>query len=239
MRLRVLMFASLRDIAGARQLEIELPPASTTDDLSRVLGEMHPALAERLTRVRVAVNDTLVDRTRVLADGDEVAYLPPVSGGGGAHVAVVEAPIDVAAVLGAVQRNECGAVVLFLGTVRDNFRGLDVTGMEYEAHRALAEHGLADIADEAQRAWPVGAVSVVHRIGRLEVADVSVAVAVAGPHRTEAFEAARFIIDRLKETVPIWKRELLRDGEVWIEGDDRIPRTQATSTAPPAPTERL
>jgi len=225
MRVRALMFASLRDVVGGRSVEMELPEGSTVEDLSRALIARHPLLADRLPRVRVAVNDAMAELSRVLCEGDEVAYLPPVSGGGPDLVEVVEAPIDVAAVLGSVQSNDCGAVMLFLGTVRDNFRGLPVLGMEYEAHRALAEHGLSEVVAEARRRWPaVRAASVVHRIGRMDLGETSVAVAVAAPHRPEAFEAGRFVIDRLKETVPIWKRELLTDGEVWIEGDERIPR---------------
>lgn len=227
MRVRALMFASLRDIAGARSLEIELAEASTVDDLSRLLAERHPGLGERLGRVRVAVNEAFAEPSRTLVDGDEVAYLPPVSGGAPPQVAVVDDPIDVAEVLRSVQRPDCGAVVLFLGTVRDNFQGLAVRGMEYEAHRAMAEHGLAEVAEAARSAWPLGAVSVVHRLGRLDLNEVSVAVATSAPHRPAAFEAARFIIDRLKETVPIWKRELLEGGEVWIEGTERIPRRPA------------
>lgn len=237
MRVRALMFASLRDIVGARSIEVELPDGGTVDDLSRQLRSTYPALADRLKHVRVAVNDAMADTSRPLVNGDEVAYLPPVSGGAGEMVAVVEAPIDIEAVLGSVRRDDCGAVVLFLGTVRDNFRGLAVLGMEYEAHRALAEHGLAEVANAARRAWAVRAVSVVHRIGRLELGDISVAVAVAGPHRPEAFDAARFVIDRLKESVPIWKREILQDGEVWIEGDDRIPRPPMSTAAPDASRE--
>src|SRR5262249_48163914 len=145
--------------------------------------------------------------------GDEVAYLPPVSGGSAdAWVEVTEQEISTDAVLRAVRRADCGAVVLFLGTVRDNFQGMAVLGMEYEAHAALAYHAMQEIVDKARREWPLGAVAVVHRIGRLQLCDVSVAVAVASPHRAAAFEAGRFIIDTLKQTVPIWKCELLEDG---------------------------
>lgn len=235
MRVRALMFASLRDVVGARTVESDLAEGSCVDDLSQHLCARYPALEARLGKVRVAVNDALVETSHPLADGDEVAYLPPVSGGAGPWVAVVESPIDVAAVLASVARNDCGAVALFLGTVRDNFRGVPVLGMEYEAHRLLAEHGLSEVVEAAFRRWPdVRAASVVHRIGRMGLGEVSVAVAVASPHRPEAFEASRFIIDRLKETVPIWKRELLPDGEVWIEGDERIPRACGTHAAHPA-----
>jgi molybdopterin synthase catalytic subunit len=224
MNVRALLFASLRDLAGARAIEVDVEEPATVDDVTRRLAGLHPALGERLPRVRVAVNDRLAEPSTPLAAGDEVAYLPPVSGGGGDWIEVVEDAISVDRVLASVRRTDCGAVVLFLGTVRDHFQGVAVVGMEYEAHRAMAERSLGELADEARARWKVGAISVVHRIGRLDLGEISVAVAVSAPHRGEAFETGRFVIDRLKETVPIWKRELLESGEVWIEGEDRVPR---------------
>lgn len=221
---RALLFASLQDAAGARQVEVEMAAGATVADLSARLGERYPALASRLPRVRVAVNEELVDAGRELSAGDEVAYLPPVSGGASEDVAVVDGEISVDALLRAVRRSDCGAVVLFLGTVRGTFQGEPVEGLEYEAHRALAEHALAAIAAEARRRFEIRAIAATHRIGRLAVGEISVAVAVAAPHRPAAFEAGRYAIDRLKEEVPIWKRELLTSGEVWIEGGERIPR---------------
>lgn len=224
-RVRALLFASLRDAAGSREVEEALEAGSTVADLSAHLCTRYPALAPRLPLVRVAVNETMTGADCVLQNGDEIAYLPPVSGGAGPdpEVAVVSDPISVDAALAAVRRPDCGAVVLFLGTVRDNFHGQRVVGMEYEAHAVLAEHAMGEIVAEARRRWPVGGIRVVHRVGPMAVGDVSVAVAVSAPHRPAAFEAGRFAIDRLKEVVPIWKREFLDEGSVWIEGDDRIP----------------
>lgn len=224
MRVQALMFASLRDIVGARSVQVELGEGATVADLSRHLVTQYPPLGERLSRARVAVNEALVEEDRTLAAGDEVAYLPAVSGGSGPLIAVIEEEISIDRVLSSVRRHDCGAVVLFLGTVRDNFQGNAVLGMEYEAHLTLAEQTLRDVAAEAQARWPVKSVSIVHRVGHLALGEVSVAVAVASPHRAEAFEAGRFAIDRLKEIVPIWKKEHLEDGEVWIEGDERIQR---------------
>lgn len=247
MRVRVLMFASLKDIVGSKESDVELRDGSTVADLSTHLMARYPPLKERLPRVRIAVNEALADAARSLAEGDEVAYLPPVSGGAGPahrhdfavappavpHIALVEGEISLDGVLASVRRPDCGAVLLFLGTVRDSFRGKAVLGMEYEAHKALAEHMLIEVAAEAQQRWPVRAVSIVHRSGRMAVGEVSVAVAVAAPHRPEAFEAGRYLIDRLKEYVPIWKKEFLEDGEVWIEGDERVPRAPHEAHKPP------
>lgn len=239
MNVRALFFASLKDIVGARSIEIEMAEGDTVADLSSVLLDRYPALGGRLTLVRVAVNSELANELHRLYADDEVAYLPPVSGGSGTSsdtdggaasgrgdnfAAVVEGAISIDRVLRSVRRGDCGAVVLFIGTVRDNFQGRRVIGMEYEAHPILAEHALNEVISEVRKRWPLREIRVVHRIGRLEVGDISVAVAVSAPHRPAAFEAGRFAIDRLKETVPIWKKELLEDGEVWIEGDERVPR---------------
>jgi molybdopterin synthase catalytic subunit/molybdopterin converting factor small subunit len=221
---RALLFASLQDAAGTRFVDEDLADGSTVADLSLRLTQRFPALEPRLPKTRVAVNDALAAIDHVLKTGDEVAYLPPVSGGSSDDVTVTDDEISLDAVLKSARRNDCGAVVLFLGTVRDSFQGMTVSGMEYEAHKVLAEHSMRDIVDEVRVRWPVKAVKVVHRVGRLGLGDVSVAVAVAAPHRPAAFEAARHVIDRLKEITPIWKREFTEDGEVWIEGDERIAR---------------
>ena len=152
-------------------------------------------------------------------------------------VRITDDEISVDEVLRAARRPGCGAVVLFLGTVRDSFRGKAVIGLEYEAHRALAERMLADVGAEAL-ARGAQAVALVHRLGPMEVGDVSVAVAVASPHRPEAFTAGRYASDRLKALVPIWKREVFADGSVWVEGDDRVPSGSPTTLRPqPARTE--
>lgn len=236
MTVRALLFASLKDAAGAREVEEELAIGSTVADLSARLSARFPRLGERLRTVRVAVNEAIADPSRVLEAGDEVAYLPAVSGGAPepdtvtlaatgplGMVRLQEGPVSTDEVLASVRRTDCGAVVLFLGTVRDDFQGQQVTGMDYEAYGPLAEHAMTEICEQARTRWPIRAVSVVHRVGALALGDISVAVAAAAPHRPAAFEAGRFIIDRLKEVVPIWKREHLADGAVWIEGDERIP----------------
>jgi molybdopterin synthase catalytic subunit len=146
---------------------------------------------------------------------DELVLVPPVSGGG-EYIDLVETPIDINAVLAQVNHAQAGAVVVFLGTVRDNNRGRHVKYLEYEAYQAMARKEMRKVAADAQRQWPLLSIAIVHRLGHLEIGEISVAIAVAAGHRSEAFEAARFAIDTLKHTVPIWKKEVWADGAVWI-----------------------
>jgi molybdopterin synthase catalytic subunit len=148
-------------------------------------------------------------------------------------VRIQEDPISVDAALEAVRRPDCGAVVLFLGTVRDHFQDNAVQGIEYEAHAGLALRSLQDIAREILAKWGLGGVSLVHRVGRLEAGELSVAIAVSSAHRREAFEAARCALDRIKESTPIWKRELFTGGDVWIEGDERVAARPASGPTSP------
>ena len=138
-------------------------------------------------------------------------------------IAITEQPISLDAVLESVRRDDAGGLSLFAGTVRDHHAGKQVEALGYSAHEALSQTMLERLADEATRRFDLSAVSIVHRIGDLEIGDVAVAVAVSAAHRDAAFRASRFLIDTLKRTVPIWKRERYADGEVWIEGDQHIP----------------
>ncbi len=153
-----------------------------------------------------------------LADGDEVAFLPPVAGGAGRCV-LSEAPLDPAAVVARVSGPNAGGLVTFSGAVRDHARGQRIRHLEYEAYPGMAEREMEKVCDEAEKRWPGVRVAIAHRVGRLEIGDLAVVVAVAAPHRAEAFEAARFAIDTLKETVPIWKKEFAESGDYWV--DDR------------------
>ncbi len=154
----------------------------------------------------------------MLRDGDEVAFLPPVSGGEGTCT-LSEVPLDVASVVAKVEGPAMGGIVTFVGAVRDEARGRSIRHLEYEAYPPMAEREMEKIADEAARRWPGSRVAIAHRAGHLEVGELAVVVAAAAPHRAEAFAACRFAIDTLKETVPIWKKEVATDGEYWV--DDR------------------
>jgi molybdopterin synthase catalytic subunit len=155
-----------------------------------------------------------------VADGDEVAFIPPVSGGsaGAALVELTAEPLDARRLETAVADPGAGAICTFTGVVRDSSRGQSVTHLEYEAYAGMAERQMRAIADEIVERWPAARVAMAHRTGRLEIGEASVVVSVSCPHRAEAIAACHWGIDRLKESVPIWKKEFARSGAVWIEG---------------------
>ncbi|HET7568781.1 MAG TPA: molybdenum cofactor biosynthesis protein MoaE [Gaiellaceae bacterium] len=206
MRITVRLFAGLRERAGVSRLELE--DVATVDDVwpRLALGDEPPGLM-------VAVNREYVERGHALADGDEVALIPPVSGG---SFRIVEGPLDVAAVLREVESDDAGAVASFVGNVRRRSRGRDVLHLEYEAFEEMAEPMLARLAADLTARHGLCSVAIHHRIGRVEIGEASVAIAVSAPHRAAALEACREAIDTLKETIPLWKKEFYAGGEEWI-----------------------
>ncbi len=216
MRIAVRTFAAYRQAVGASTLTLELPEGVTPRGVWTHLAERYPPLRRFPPPSAFAVNDEFIDPDHPLAERDEVALIPPVSGGGAVTVALTREPIEVAALVAAVADPRAGAVALFCGTVREHSRERTVQFLEYEAYEALAEREMRRIAEEAAERWSALRVAVVHRLGHLEVGEISVAIAVATPHRADAFAAARFIIDTLKQTVPIWKKEVWGGGEEWI-----------------------
>jgi molybdopterin synthase catalytic subunit/molybdopterin converting factor small subunit len=218
MRVLVKLFGAVREAAGAKELSLDLPEGARVADLrDRLAGDL-PVLDAFGDRLAVSVNLELARLDATLHDGDEVALLPPVAGGGG-RCSLSERPLDVGAVMARVTGPGMGGVVTFVGTVRDRARGRSIRHLEYEAYPEMAEREMQKIADEAGRRWPDARVAIAHRAGHLEVGEIAVVVAAAAPHRAEAFAACRFAIDTLKETVPIWKKEIAADGEYWV--DDR------------------
>lgn len=223
MTVTVLSFASLSDLLGASQT-LELSGPSTVAELLDQLESSHPELKRYQRRYRVAVNQEFVELDAAIPEGAEVALIPPVSGGAPPtlKVRICEQSLSTEDALEAVRRKDCGAVVLFLGTVRD-ITGDQVTErLDYTVYQALAEKELTKICQEAIERWPLGGVTVEHRVGSLSPGDVAVVVAASSPHRQGAFEAARFLIDTTKERVPLWKKEIGPDGQAWIEGDARV-----------------
>jgi molybdopterin synthase catalytic subunit/molybdopterin converting factor small subunit len=202
---RVRLFAGLRERAGWSERAVE---AETLDDIWSALG-----LGEEPPGLLYAVNQEYADRDRVLADGDEVAVIPPVSGGA---FRLVEGPPDLAAVISEVEDERAGAIATFQGTIRRQSRGRDVIALEYEAYSGMAEKVMAEIAERVKGRYELCEVAVAHRVGRCEVGEVSVAIAVSAPHRQDALSACRDVIDELKERVPLWKKELYEGGEEWI-----------------------
>jgi MoaE-MoaD fusion protein len=207
-RVTVKLFAGLRERAGSGERQIELPEGAAVEDVWAALE-----LGEEPRGLLYAVNRQYADRGQMLADGDEVALIPPVSGG---SFRLVDGPIDLAAVIAEVADERAGAVATFQGTVRSQSRGREVIALEYEAYEGMAENVIAEIAGEAKARYDLCAVAVTHRLGRVEIGETSVAIAVSAPHRQDALAACKDIIDELKERVPLWKKELYRGGEEWI-----------------------
>jgi len=229
MQITISLFAAHRETVGAPTVTVTVPPGTTAGEVWDLLAVRHPALRRLPPPTAVAVNDAVHPATHPLADGDRVALLAPVSGGaadrgaaGNPILDLVREPIRVDALLDAVRHPGAGAVVLFLGTVREHSRGRDVERLEYEAYEALARAEMARIASHAVERWGVR-IAMVHRLGTLDIGEISVAIVVAAPHRRDAFEAGRFAIDTLKQTVPIWKKEVWAGGAEWIGQEGSTP----------------
>jgi molybdopterin synthase catalytic subunit len=205
-RVTVRLFAGLRERAG--RSHVELADVSLVEDVwpRLELGAEPPGLL-------YAVNREYVERGQELADGDEVALIPPVSGG---SFRLLEGPLDAAAVLREVERPEAGAVASFVGTVRGHSRGRDVEHLEYEAFEEMAEPMLVRLGDELTERHGLCAVAIHHRLGRVEIGEASVVIAVSAPHRSAALDACREAIETLKGTIPLWKKEVYTGGEEWI-----------------------
>jgi molybdopterin converting factor subunit 1 len=203
MHVRVRLFATYREIVGSRQISWPIRAGATTSELVDEVLEKYPRLRAHRTSMLVAVNELFAGPEVRLQEGDEVALMPPVSGGSG-RVDVRHGAIDLDAVAESVQRPDAGAVVLFLGTVRSD---PGVRALDYEVYRPMALKQMGQIADEARAKFGALEVTIVHRLGRVAVGIPSVAIAVSAPHRKEAFAACDWAMDRVKEVVPIWKTE--------------------------------
>ncbi len=221
---RMLFFAHLQDVAGTREFSLSLPDDATVQAAAAALEGHSAGFQDLLRHARVAVNAEFADADTLLHENDEVAWMPPMSGGAGPPL-LTHGTVDMDGLSRAVEASGYGAVVTFAGNVRDNARGLQVLYLEYEGYELLAEKHLARLVAQAEGRWGVKC-AVQHRLGRLEIGECSVGVAVASPHRAEAFEACRWLMDTLKETVPIWKREFFAGGAHWVEG----PKTVASET---------
>jgi len=219
-QVRVLCFGVLKDWLGASAVTVELPEGATVAELLARLGE---GRAEGLLRgIAVSVNAEFASVAHALNEGDEVGLLPPVSGGSQGLeqvVALCSEPIQVEKWINAAKQGEDGAVVVFDGIVRNNTRGRASLFLDYEAYEEMAEKQMRELASEARTRFGVRHVTMIHRLGRLDVGETSVLIVVASAHRVQAFEACRWLIDTLKKTVPIWKRETFADGAVWAAGE--------------------
>jgi molybdopterin synthase catalytic subunit len=208
MEIVVRLFAGLRERLGTGRAELALPDGSTVADVWPALD-----LGDEPEGLLYAVNKTYAERGQALAEGDEVAVIPPVSGGA---FRLTKGPVDLTSVVVEVVDERAGAIATFFGTVRSHSRGREVVALEYEAYEEMAEAVMAEIAQEAQDRYDLCKVAIAHRTGRVEVGETSVAIAVSAPHRHDALAACTDVIDTLKERVPLWKKELYESGEEWI-----------------------
>ena len=208
MQITVRLFAGLREQAGFGRRELDL-------DEGAVVGDVWPALGlgDEPSGLLYAVNKKYAERRQTLAGGDEVALIPPVSGGA---FRLTHGPVNLTSVVVEVVDEQAGAIATFLGTVRAQSRGRNVIALEYEAYEEMAEDVMAEIAEEVRSRYDLCKVAMAHRLGRVEVGETSVAIGVSAPHRQDALGACADAIEALKARVPLWKKELYADGEEWI-----------------------
>jgi molybdopterin converting factor subunit 1 len=218
MQVSVRLFASVREALGTSAVTVELPDNATVGALTRELHSRFPQMRD-LPPAMVSVNFEYVGEDHPLRDNDQVAVIPPVSGGAHRHFEITADPLTGDSVAELVRSPECGAVTVFLGTARRMSRGREVEYLEYEAYPEMAIKKLEQIADEVVERWDTDRIAVRHRVGRVELGEPSVAIAVATEHRAEGFAACKYTIDRLKEIVPIWKKEVWVGGGEWIGWD--------------------
>lgn len=233
---KVLLFAAVADAVGVRNLDLSLPAHASLRDAVRELANKYPALAPWVERVSYARNFQVVSLDEPLTDGDEIALLPPVSGGekeagqlpystADGRMLITTEPLSLDAARELVVNPKSGAICVFAGTVREFTGNHRTSYLEYEAYVPMVVKEMQKIEQEIKDRWPEVQMAIHHRIGRLEIGEVSVVVAAAAPHRDEAFAAGRFGIDELKRRLPIWKKEVYADGSHWVGCDGSTPIT--------------
>jgi molybdopterin converting factor subunit 1 len=235
MRVRVLFFGILKDLTGRSEDQIQLDDAAQLRTVFDYYADRFPKLRAMASSIVMARNHEFSPLTTLIDDGDEVAFLPPVSGGSdtdkeildeaGHYFALTRQPIVTKTITDRLQRPADGAVIAFEGVVRDNTKGRATKFLDYECYEAMALKMMAQIGLEIAATHAIGHIAIVHRLGRMEIGEASVVIVVTSPHRKPAFDAAFEGINRLKKIVPIWKKEHFVDGEVWVEGewDETLP----------------
>jgi len=236
---KVLFFGQLKDIVGCSEDSLDLPEGALLQTVFELYQERFPQLQHLASSTVIARNHEFAPPSAPVHAGDEIAFLPPVSGGSGTAAAspappyaqkicddppghffaLTRHPIDTAGIRDAVLAAEDGAVIVFEGVVRNNTKGRATTFLDYECYEAMAVKLMAQIGRELADSYAIGRIAMVHRLGRLAIGEASVAIVVSAPHRGPAFAAALEGINRLKRLVPIWKKEHFADGEVWVEGE--------------------
>ncbi len=245
MQVRVLFFGMLKDMTGRSSDLLTLPGHATLGDVFIHYAEIDPKIRALAPSIAISINQEFAEPDSQLKEGDEIAFLPPVSGGWADHkpvqqrhyCAIVRQKIDAEDVLAKLKQPADGAAVVFEGVVRDNTRGRHTLYLDYEAYEEMALKQMEALASQAIQRFPIRDVAVVHRLGRLEIGETSVLIAVASAHRAAAFDACRWLIDTLKRTVPIWKKEYFQDGAVWADGEsfpEGIPTAEGSHSGKPA-----
>lgn len=236
MEVRVLFFGMLKDLAGRASDRITVREGASVGDVLAHYQERIPQFRQLLPSIAMSVNQEYAGREAALHADDEIALLPPVSGGAG-RARIVREKIDTQRVLEEIKQGEDGAVAVFEGIVRNNTRGRRTLYLDYECYEEMALKQMEGLAEKALADFKVRQVAIVHRVGRLEIGETSVLIVVASAHRGPAFEACRWAIEALKRTVPIWKKEYFEDGAVWADGESfpaEVPRAEGTPCGRPA-----
>jgi molybdopterin converting factor subunit 1 len=247
MQVRVLFFGMLRDLSGRASDSLSLPPGATLGAVLAHYEERMPQLGSLRASIAMSVNQEYAGSDATLQEGDEIGLLPPVSGGSDAEamvdvaktqprIGIVRDRIDTQQVLDRLKRPEDGAVVVFEGVVRNHTRGRRTLYLDYEAYEEMAIKQLESLSQRALSEFRIREVAVIHRLGRIEIGHTSVLIVVLSAHRAQAFSACRWLIDSLKTTVPIWKKEHFEDGAVWADGEpfpSEIPKAEGTHSERP------
>ena len=235
MKVRALFFGRAHEVTGFSEEELEFGEGRTIGDLQRQYEARFPQLALLAESLVMAVNQEIARRDQPLRDGDEVAFLPPVSGGAlDGFCEIIREPIRTSELARQLKAPEDGALVVFEGIVRNHSRGRRTLYLEYEGYEPMAIRKMEEIRRDVKERWPVDHIGMIHRLGRLEIGETSVVIVVTSAHRRAAFEACQFAIDRLKQIVPIWKKEYFEDGAVWAEGEERSEPQQSRTGGAPA-----
>ena len=247
MQVRVLYLGMLRDLAGREREVVQLSEGARLSDLYAELQQRMPKLQDFRNAIALSVNYEYSDGAAVLQDNDEVALIPPVSGGKidedstveiplpliSEHCKLVGEPIKTAAILAAIKHHEDGAVAIFDGIVRNHSHGRRTLYLDYTAYGPMALRQMEQLAQQALTTFAIRDVRIVHRLGRLQIGETSVYIVVASAHRGAAFDACRWLIDTLKKQVPVWKKEFFEDGAVWADGESfppEIPRAGGSAS---------
>jgi molybdopterin synthase catalytic subunit len=221
MNIEVLLFARLKEVVGHDRVVVRREELFTVRDVWDGLRAQYPQVEGFGRSLLVSVNQEFAEWNTAVTEGDELAFFPPVSGGSPDKdpIRIIRSPILIEPMVSELRQPEDGAVVVFDGIVRNHTKGRKTLYLEYEGYEPMALKKMREIEEAARQRWPVNRIGIVHRLGRLEIGEASIVIVVTSAHRKAAFEACQYIIDTLKKTVPIWKKEFFADGEVWVEGE--------------------